>query len=373
MRITGAFALSLSLGAAVAVAGCSRLTRRASRQEGRRRWRGPRGERRGGQQAEGRAPRRSQGGNLQVGDEARRGHGAGRGPRSRRSTKQRIDKARAGSRASSSASATRWQRELTAVKKSFTKFEGQKTGWDVSIIGPEFQQNTAEAVLVTKEDIWTRYFFFFEDGLYKMFLAFNKDAIGGKSFQDFGKGMEAKYGHAKEVYRDDKTKRRRQPHAGSLRVVGGRRRPAEAGRPLGVLRRLLPGAVRRIGRRTASTSGARSSTPARSKQDELVEARHRQEREREGLRHRRRHHRSRRRQGGQEAGRRAGQEPGHRRRRVQPAARRRLVVGLGRRREEEGDEQQELVVVLVARRRKRRTRKKKGGKKSDNPMDGLEL
>ena len=98
------------------------------------------------------------------------------------------------------------ERELAAVKKSFTKFEGQKTGWDVSIIGPEFQQNTAEAVLVTKEDIWTRYFFFFEGGLYKMFLAFNKDAISGKSFAEFGKSMEAKYGHAKEVFRDDKTR-----------------------------------------------------------------------------------------------------------------------------------------------------------------------
>jgi hypothetical protein len=98
------------------------------------------------------------------------------------------------------------QRELAAVKKSYTKFEGQKTGWDVSIVGPEFQQNTSEAVLVTKEDIWTRYFFFFEDGLYKMFLGFNKDAIGGKSFQEFGKSMEAKYGNGREVYRDDKTR-----------------------------------------------------------------------------------------------------------------------------------------------------------------------
>jgi hypothetical protein len=97
-------------------------------------------------------------------------------------------------------------KEITEVKKSFTKFEGQKSGWDVSIIGSEFQQNTAEAVLVTKEDVWTRYFFFFEDGLYKMFLAFNKDAIGGKTFADFGKSMEAKYGHAKEVYRDDKVR-----------------------------------------------------------------------------------------------------------------------------------------------------------------------
>ena len=98
------------------------------------------------------------------------------------------------------------EREIAAVKKSYTKFEGMKTGWDVSIIGNEFEQNTGEAVLVTKEDIWTRYFFFFEDGLYKMFLAFNKDALEGKTFQDFGKSMEAKYGHAKAVYRDDKVK-----------------------------------------------------------------------------------------------------------------------------------------------------------------------
>ena len=97
-------------------------------------------------------------------------------------------------------------REINAVKKSFTKFEGQKTGWDVSIVGNEFQQNTGEALLLTKEEVWTRYFFFFEDGLYKMFLAFNKDALGGKSFTDFGKSLESRYGRAREVYRDEKMK-----------------------------------------------------------------------------------------------------------------------------------------------------------------------
>jgi hypothetical protein len=97
-------------------------------------------------------------------------------------------------------------KEVNAVKKSYIKFEGQKTGLDVSIVGPEFQQNTGEAVLVAKEDIWTRYFFFFENGLYKMFLAFNKDAIEGKSFRDFGKNMESKYGRAKEAFRDERVK-----------------------------------------------------------------------------------------------------------------------------------------------------------------------
>ena len=98
------------------------------------------------------------------------------------------------------------RKETDAVEKSLTKFDGQKSGWDVSIIGPEFQQNTGEAVLVAKEDIWTRYFFFFEGGLYKMFLAFNKDAIEGKTFADFGKDMQSKFGKSREVFRDEKMK-----------------------------------------------------------------------------------------------------------------------------------------------------------------------
>lgn len=98
------------------------------------------------------------------------------------------------------------EREIAAVKKSYVKFEDEKTGLDVSIVGPEFDHRTGEAVLQTKEDLWTRYYFFFEDGLYKMFLAFNKEALEGKSFADFGKDREASYGRGKEVYRDEKTK-----------------------------------------------------------------------------------------------------------------------------------------------------------------------
>jgi hypothetical protein len=105
------------------------------------------------------------------------------------------------------------EKEKVTLRKSFTKFEGQKTGWDVSIIGPEFAQNNGESVVMLKEDIWTRYFFFFEDRLYKMFLAFNKDVIGDKSFRDFGKEMADKYGAPREVYRDEKV------HGGLKRVL----------------------------------------------------------------------------------------------------------------------------------------------------------
>jgi hypothetical protein len=98
------------------------------------------------------------------------------------------------------------RKEIDELKKNYTKFEGQKTGWDVSIIGSEFAQNNGEAVIPLKEDIWTRYFFFFEDKLAKIFIAFNKEAIGDKSFRDFGKEMAAKYGTPREVYRDEKQK-----------------------------------------------------------------------------------------------------------------------------------------------------------------------
>jgi hypothetical protein len=201
MRITAAFTLSLSLGAAVAVAGAAGYANAAKKGGG------------------GSVPTASSGEvnklkAVRLGDPKAGTFKWGMKPEEvmaqvktaiEAKYEPRVDKARQDPGLQQRIR-DEMQRELTAAKKSYTKFEGQKSGWDVSIIGPEFQQNTSEAVLVTKEDIWTRYFFFFEDGLYKMFLAFNKDAIGGKNFAEFGKSMEAKYGNAREVFRDDKTR-----------------------------------------------------------------------------------------------------------------------------------------------------------------------
>src|SRR5262245_25663735 len=202
MRITGAFALSLSLGVAVTVASVAGHAKAAKKGGG------------GGAAPAASSAEVSKLKAVRLGDPKAGTFKWGMKPEEvmaqvrtavEAKYEPRIDKARQDPGLQQRIR-DEMQRELTAAKKSFTKFEGQKSGWDVSIIGPEFQQNTSEAVLVTKEDIWTRYFFFFEDGLYKMFLAFNKDAIGGKTFAEFGKSMEAKYGHAKEVFRDDKTR-----------------------------------------------------------------------------------------------------------------------------------------------------------------------
>src|SRR5204863_1482136 len=58
--------------------------------------------------------------------------------------------------------------EAEQVKKhSVVKFDGQKTGYDVSIIDQEFTHGVNESMLVAKEPSASRYFFFVDDRLYK--------------------------------------------------------------------------------------------------------------------------------------------------------------------------------------------------------------
>ena len=205
---------------------------------------------------------------------------------------------------------------------------------------------------MTKEDIWTRYFFFFEDGLYKMFLAFNKDAIGGKNFQEFGKGMEAKYGHAKEVYRDDKTRggvTHKLDHYEWSAGGGERLRLIDRSEFYGVYCLVLydgsvqdrvndrrkvvnPGEVKRD-ELVEGVTGKNSGSKGSDIDDDIIDRVVGKEAKKPGADQ--------------------GKTPGHRRRLVQSARQGHgLVVGIGRRREEEGDGQQErvffvLVLVLV--------------------------
>jgi hypothetical protein len=96
--------------------------------------------------------------------------------------------------------------EIERVKTKLIKFDGQKTGYDVSIVDQEFLHGTGESMLATKEELNTRYFFFTNDRLYKMFLAFDKEMLQGKSFREFGQLMQARFGKAKEVTVQEKTK-----------------------------------------------------------------------------------------------------------------------------------------------------------------------
>jgi hypothetical protein len=96
--------------------------------------------------------------------------------------------------------------EVDKVKSSLVKFDEQKTGYDVSIVDREFLRNAGESMLVAKEENATRYFFFDNNQLYKMFIAFDKEILQGKSFREFGRQMQKRFGKAREVMVEDRTK-----------------------------------------------------------------------------------------------------------------------------------------------------------------------
>jgi hypothetical protein len=93
--------------------------------------------------------------------------------------------------------------EFDRIKKSFTKFEGKKTGWDVSIIDDQFAHNTDESMMVHWENAATgaagdqrRFFFFYDGRLYKMLIALNSSQLKNeqRTFDYFRGLMEARYG-----------------------------------------------------------------------------------------------------------------------------------------------------------------------------------
>ncbi len=109
---------------------------------------------------------------------------------------------------------TRIRKKLLAdvdrVRKTRIEFNGQRTGWDVSIIEGEFLHKNGESMLHYREtDPATgreqqRFFFFVGDKLWKQFVAFNMEPYKGKTFADFRAAMEARYGQGAEVKKADR-------------------------------------------------------------------------------------------------------------------------------------------------------------------------
>ncbi|RMH42420.1 MAG: hypothetical protein D6689_08185 [Deltaproteobacteria bacterium] len=104
------------------------------------------------------------------------------------------------------------KKEKKRIYASYTKFDGKKKTWDVSIIDTEFAHGNDEAMLVfwesdPEKNINQRRFFFFVDGeLYKMYLAFDARMFpeGKRTFAYFHQAMEGRYGPGKVVFEEDK-------------------------------------------------------------------------------------------------------------------------------------------------------------------------
>jgi hypothetical protein len=98
--------------------------------------------------------------------------------------------------------------EIEKVKTSYIKFDGQKSGWDVSIVDKEFSHRDGESMMVFWEKDQRRFLFFYNEHLYKQFIAFNAEhpVFQGKTFDDFAKLIEKRFGPAEMKFASLRTK-----------------------------------------------------------------------------------------------------------------------------------------------------------------------
>ena len=90
--------------------------------------------------------------------------------------------------------------KIKELKRSLIKFTGKHTPWDISMVDKEFAHKNDESMIVvwTKKD--RRFFFFHNDKLYKLFIAFNADLFQDKTFEDFAQVMENRFGPAERKF-----------------------------------------------------------------------------------------------------------------------------------------------------------------------------
>jgi hypothetical protein len=90
--------------------------------------------------------------------------------------------------------------ELSRISRTYTSFEGKRTGWDVSIVEEEFAHNTGESMLERWENQdgknQRRFFFFHEGRLYKMFIQLDVSILpeDKRNFETFKGVMLGAYG-----------------------------------------------------------------------------------------------------------------------------------------------------------------------------------
>lgn len=101
--------------------------------------------------------------------------------------------------------------ENQKVKDSYIKFDGTspaEKAWATSLIQAEFAPRNDESMVTMWEKDQRRFLFFWHDRLYKQYIAFNAEhpVFAGKSFDDFAKIIQNRYGQAQMKFAAMKTR-----------------------------------------------------------------------------------------------------------------------------------------------------------------------
>lgn len=96
--------------------------------------------------------------------------------------------------------------EVKRVKKTLTKFDGTRSGWDASIIDDQFAHGTDESMFVSWEakagQGQRKFFFFFKGKLYKVMLALDVSQLDEeqRDFDTYANSLRERFGNGKTNY-----------------------------------------------------------------------------------------------------------------------------------------------------------------------------
>jgi len=90
----------------------------------------------------------------------------------------------------------RGRAEFRRIKDTYTVFDGRVTGWDISVVGPEFRQGSGESMMYSDNEQYRDYFFFARDRLWKCYREYKPEAFNGLPFDDVVAAFERGIGEA---------------------------------------------------------------------------------------------------------------------------------------------------------------------------------
>lgn len=86
--------------------------------------------------------------------------------------------------------------EFAAIEKTLVQFSGQRTGYESSLISTDFVADNEEAMIRIDDQEAQRYYFFKNDHLWKILVAYSSSISRSTPFPDFVKQVQDKYGRA---------------------------------------------------------------------------------------------------------------------------------------------------------------------------------
>ncbi len=94
-------------------------------------------------------------------------------------------------------------REISRLKKSYIKFDGQRTGFEGDVIGREFTHNNNESMIKWDAGKYVEYMFFINDRFWKRLRTFRKDSFAENiTFDDYVSTLINRFGDGKEMFDD---------------------------------------------------------------------------------------------------------------------------------------------------------------------------